>query len=212
MPKLKSNPMIVLNNASESTNLELFVSSNLPVIQVKDDTTITPSWETTPLVLSPSVYVNNVLISNPTVTWQRRSGGEDFSSTLISGESVTNNVLTVNKNVLADDETQIITYKCSVAYDGITRTDEKSFSLSIVGSSGDTGQSVFVAYNDSETTPSAPTGSGSTNGWHTSMTSSSVWMSVKTAADISSGTWGEPVKIKGLDGNGIVNSIVTYQA
>ena len=24
MPKLKSNPMIVLNNASESTNLELF--------------------------------------------------------------------------------------------------------------------------------------------------------------------------------------------
>ena len=212
MPKLKSNPMIVLNNASESTNLELFVSSNLPVIQVKDDTTITPSWETTPLVLSPSVYVNNVLISNPTITWQRRSGGEDFSSTLISGESVTNNVLTVNKNVLADDETQIITYKCSVTYDGITRTDEKSFSLSIVGSSGDTGQSVFVAYNDSETTPSAPTGSGSTNGWHTSMTSSSVWMSVKTAADISSGTWGEPVKIKGSDGNGIVNSIVTYQA
>ena len=212
MPKLKSNPMIVLNNASESTNLELFVSSNLPVIQVKDDTTITPSWETTPLVLSPSVYVNNVLISNPTITWQRRSGGEDFSSTLISGESVTNNVLTVNKNVLADDETQIITYKCSVTYDGITRTDEKSFSLSVVGSSGTAGQSVFVTYNDSSATPSTPTGSGSTNGWHTSMTSSSVWMSVKTAADISSGTWGEPVKIKGADGKGITNAVITYQA
>ena len=212
MPKLKSNPMIVLNNASESTNLELFVSSNLPMAQVKDGTAINPSWETKPLVLSPSVYVNNVKITNPTITWQRRSGGGDFSSTLISGESVSNNVLTVNKNILVDDANKIVTYKCTVIYDGITKTDEKSFSLSVVGSSGTAGQSVFVTYNDSSTAPSTPTGSGSTNGWHTSMTSSSVWMSVKTASDISSGTWGEPVRIKGSDGKGITNSVVTYQA
>lgn len=211
MPKLKSNPMIVLNNASESTNLELFVSSNLPMAQVKDGTAINPSWETKPLVLSPSVYVNNVKITNPTITWQRRSGGGDFSSTLISGENVSNNVLTVNKNILVDDANKIVTYKCTVIYDGITKTDEKSFSLSVVGSSGTAGQSVFVTYNDSSTTPSTPTGSGSTNGWHTSMTSSSIWMSVKTAADISSGTWGEPVRIKGSDGKGITNSVVTYQ-
>lgn len=212
MPKLKSNPMIVLNNASEGTNLELFVASNLPIVQVKDGTTINPSWETKPLVLSPSVYVNNVKITNPTITWQRRSGGGDFSSTLISGESVSNNVLTVNKNILVDDANKIVTYKCTVIYDGITKTDEKSFSLSVVGSSGTAGQSVFVTYNDSSTAPSTPTGSGSTNGWHTSMTSSSVWMSVKTASDISSGTWGEPVRIKGSDGKGITNSVVTYQA
>lgn len=212
MPKLKSNPMIVLNNASEGTNLELFVASNLPIVQVKDGTTINPSWETKPLVLSPSVYVNNVKLSNPTITWQRRSGGGDFSSTLISGESVSNNILTVNKNVLVNDTNKIITYKCTVIYDGITKTDEKSFSLSVVGSSGTAGQSVFVTYNDSSTAPSTPTGSGATNGWHTSMTSSSVWMSVKTAADISSGTWGEPVRIKGVDGKGITNSVITYQA
>lgn len=212
MPKLKSNPMIVLNNASEGTNLELFVASNLPIVQVKDGTTINPSWETKPLVLSPSVYVNNVKLSNPTITWQRRSGGGDFSSTLISGESVSNNILTVNKNVLVNDTNKIITYKCTVIYDGITKTDEKSFSLSVVGSSGTAGQSVFVTYNDSSTAPSTPTGNGTTNGWHTSMTSSSVWMSVKTAADISSGTWGEPVRIKGADGKGITNAVVTYQA
>lgn len=212
MPKLKSNPMIVLNNASEGTNLELFVASNLPIVQVKDGTTINPSWENKPLVLSPSVYVNNVKITNPTITWQRRSGGGDFSSTLISGESVSNNILTVNKNVLVNDTNKIITYKCTVIYDGITKTDEKSFSLSVVGSSGTAGQSVFVTYNDSSTAPSTPTGNGTTNGWHTSMTSSSVWMSVKTAADISSGTWGEPVRIKGADGKGITNAVVTYQA
>lgn len=129
MPKLKSNPMIVLNNVSEGTNLELFVASNLPIVQVKNGTTINPSWETKPLVLSPSVYVNNVKITNPTITWQRRSGGGDFSSTLISGESVANNILTVNKNVLVNDTNKIITYKCTVIYDGITKTDEKSFSL-----------------------------------------------------------------------------------
>ena len=44
MPKLKSNPMIVLNNASEGTNLELFVSSNVPIVQIKDGTAINPSW------------------------------------------------------------------------------------------------------------------------------------------------------------------------
>lgn len=212
MPKLKSNPMIVLNNASEGTNLELFVSSNLPIVQVKDGTAINPSWATKPLVLSPSVYVNNVKISNPAITWQRRSGGGDFSSTLISGESVSNNVLTVNQDVLINDINKIITYKCTVVYDGITKTDEKSFSLSVVGSSGTAGQSVFVTYNDSSATPSTPTGSGSTNGWHTSMTSSSVWMSVKTAANISSGAWGEPVRIKGSDGKGITNAVITYQA
>ena len=136
MPKIKTNPMIVLDNTFDNTVLELFVSSNLPTSQIKEGTTVNPSWETTPLVLSPSVYVNNTLLSNPVISWQRRSGGGSFTSTLIDGESVNNNVLTVNKNILASDENKIITYKCTVTYGDITRSEEISYSLNIVGQDG----------------------------------------------------------------------------
>lgn len=135
MPKLKSNPMIVINDAADNTNLELFVSSNLPTVQVKDGPIVSPSWDTHPLILSPSVYLNNKLLSNPSITWQRRSGGGKYSSVLLDGESVANNILTVNKNVLLNDENKIITYKCTVTYGTVTRTDEKTFTLNINASS-----------------------------------------------------------------------------
>lgn len=68
------------------------------------------------------------------------------------------------------------------------------------GAPGEDGLSVFITYNDSETTPSTPTGNGTSNGWHTDATSTSIWMSQKVSKDAASGTWGEPIKIKGEDG------------
>ena len=68
------------------------------------------------------------------------------------------------------------------------------------GTPGSNGLSVFITYNDSTTTPSAPTGNGTTNGWHTNATTSAIWMSQKVAADATSGTWGTPIKIKGENG------------
>ena len=65
------------------------------------------------------------------------------------------------------------------------------------------GLSVFITYNDSVETPSVPTDDGTSNGWHTDATAASIWMSQKVAEDINSGTWGEPIKIKGTDGIGI---------
>jgi hypothetical protein len=68
------------------------------------------------------------------------------------------------------------------------------------GTPGSNGLSVFITYNDSATTPSAPTGNGTTNGWHTNATTSAIWMSQKVAANATSGTWGTPIKIKGENG------------
>lgn len=68
------------------------------------------------------------------------------------------------------------------------------------GTNGTDGLSVFITYNDSLTTPAKPTGNGTTGGWHTNATSVVVWMSQKVAANSISGTWGEPIKIKGQDG------------
>ncbi len=65
------------------------------------------------------------------------------------------------------------------------------------GAKGDNGYSVYITYNDSATIPNKPTGNGTTNGWHTEATSSSVWMSQKVAPSVTEGEWGNPIKIKG---------------
>lgn len=68
------------------------------------------------------------------------------------------------------------------------------------GTDGTDGLSVFVTYHDSEDEPSRPTGSGTSGGWHTNATKDVVWISQKVASSASSGTWGEPIRFKGLPG------------
>ncbi|WP_343348628.1 phage tail spike protein [Terrisporobacter petrolearius] len=68
------------------------------------------------------------------------------------------------------------------------------------GADGQNGLSIFVTYNDSVTQPAIPTGNGTTNGWHTNSTVSSVWISQKVASSATTGTWGTPIKIKGESG------------
>ena len=68
------------------------------------------------------------------------------------------------------------------------------------GANGADGLSVYITYHDGTAQPSAPTGNGTTGGWHTESTESSVWMSQKVAASATAGAWGEPIKIKGEQG------------
>lgn len=70
------------------------------------------------------------------------------------------------------------------------------------GQDGADGLSVFITYNDNAitSTPSNPTGNGTSGGWHTNATKAANWMSQKVAADASSGTWGNPIQICGADG------------
>lgn len=70
----------------------------------------------------------------------------------------------------------------------------------IDGTDGTDGLSVFVTYHDSLTQPYAPTGDGTSGGWHTNCTSNSVWISQKVSSNANTGTWGTPIKIKGQDG------------
>ena len=68
------------------------------------------------------------------------------------------------------------------------------------GANGADGKSVFVTYNDSETTPTTPTGDGTTDGWHTTCRNTSIWMSQKIASSANEGAWGTPIRMKGIDG------------
>ena len=68
------------------------------------------------------------------------------------------------------------------------------------GADGSDGLSVFITYHDGESQPEVPTEDGTLNGWHTNATDSVVWMSQKVAESASSGSWGNPIKIKGDKG------------
>jgi len=70
------------------------------------------------------------------------------------------------------------------------------------GATGDNGLSVFITYHDNaiSNTPSAPTGDGTTSGWHPAATVNAIWMSQKVATDVSSGAWGAAIRIRGDTG------------
>lgn len=70
------------------------------------------------------------------------------------------------------------------------------------GLPGSDGDPVFVTYNSNaiDNPPNTPTGDGTTNGWTTTASAASNWLSQKVAPDASSGTWGAPILIKGETG------------
>lgn len=59
--------------------------------------------------------------------------------------------------------------------------------------------SVFVTYHDNaaDNPPAAPTGDGTTGGWHTTATADAVWISQKVTPDVNSGAWSDPLLING---------------
>lgn len=148
MPTIKSNPITIIDN-STNINLDLYISSNLPDTQVRvaGSSTFTPSWEETPLVLTPFIYISNTQIDltdeRINVAWQRKAIGEEFAE-LQTGESNTNGILQVSQNILGTTEGSIITYKCTVTYkNSIIISREISYSLII--SSNATGEEIEAA-------------------------------------------------------------------
>ena len=76
---------------TDSNQLEVSITSNLPTVQIKDNSqtpvTFSPSWEMTNLVLTPTVYSNNTDITSSvsSIVWTRQDGA-DTPVSLMSGE------------------------------------------------------------------------------------------------------------------------------
>ena len=148
MPTVKSNPITFIDN-STNINLDLYVSSNLPDTQIRvaGSDTYTPSWEDTPLILTPSVYISNTQIlltdTRISVEWKRKAVGGEFTE-LQAGETNNNGILQVNQNILGRISGGIITYKCTVSYKNLTTIfKENSYSLTV--SSNATGEEIEAA-------------------------------------------------------------------
>lgn len=104
------------------------------------------------------------------------------------------------------DTTEKCAFVCiSIAPEHVWKLMTKDGSDGVDGIDGEDGNSLFITYNDNayDDKPANPTGDGTTDGWHTNATADVVWMSQKLAASVEEGEWGDPIRIKGIDGKSV---------
>lgn len=113
---------ISIVDLSDGKSLSCYLTSNLPKTQVYDpnDASVVPDWtDSGNLVLTPVVFVNqNAMALNAaglSMTWKRREGAS-AETTLASGETVSNGVLTVNANKLTAVASGLLSYLAYVTY------------------------------------------------------------------------------------------------
>ena len=139
---------------TDVSQLDMTIACNLPTVQIKDNSKnpveYSPSWEDTNLILTPTVFLNSVDITNTdvTITWMRQDGAATPVN-LIAGEVVSGGVLTISTNSLSTSSSGIITYICTATtVDGLSITDSVSFSLILSGatSTSDNASVTFQLY------------------------------------------------------------------
>lgn len=103
------------------------------------DGSYSPSWIQTNPVITPSVTdrVLDVPLSECFVTYKRIVNGTEQA--LVSGETVTNGILTISKNVMNKALTAI-TYVAFITYKEVTIKLFTSFSLNVLAQDGDDGK------------------------------------------------------------------------
>ncbi len=122
MPIIATGSKTIID-LSDGKSLSVYLGANQPRTQINDvnASSFSPDWTTTAgkLVVTPVVYANQtaIALSNTalSVTWKRKDGSA-AEAALTTGESVSNKVLTVNRNNLSTSTSKQLTYIAYVAY------------------------------------------------------------------------------------------------
>ena len=118
---IKASGQITIVDLSDSRQLSVYLTSNLPKTQILDQDTnaFNPNWTTTNLVVEPTIFLNQTAVqlnaSGLTINYKRRDGSGAEAS-LTTGETVSGGKLTVNTNVLSSSSSGLITYICYIQY------------------------------------------------------------------------------------------------
>lgn len=120
---------------TDERKLEVYISSNHPTVQIKNQNTgeYTPDWSTTNLQLSADVFIDSQDVttdSQTTINWYTKIGNTE---TLVGkGES-----LKISANAL--DANPIITYVCKAAYQNVNALSQATFTRADTGLNGTDG-------------------------------------------------------------------------
>ena len=121
---------------TDERKLEVYISSNHPTVQIKNQNTgeYTPDWSTTNLQLSADVFIDSQDVttdSQTTINWYTKIGNTE---TLVGkGES-----LKISTNAL--DTNPIITYVCKAAYQNVNALSQVTFTRADTGRNGTDGK------------------------------------------------------------------------
>lgn len=108
---------------SDGKTLSVYLGSNQPRTQIYNvnNGSYAPNWTTTEgkLVITPVVYANQTAIALSdaalSITWKRKEGSGSEAA-ITTGESVSGNILSVTKNMLASVSSGLLTYIAYVTY------------------------------------------------------------------------------------------------
>ena len=140
---------------SDGKSLSCYLGANQPRTQIHDvnSNTYSPNWTTTAgkLVITPVVYANQTAIaltnSALTITWKRKEGSGSEAA-ITTGETVSNNVLTVSQNKLSSISSGLLTYIAYVAYvdpdTGLTINATADISFALI-STGENAKSAWIS-------------------------------------------------------------------
>ncbi len=121
---------------SDNRKLNVYITSNLPTIQIYDQNSpkYTPDWSETNLQLSADIFLDSKEVTTDTVTsivWHKKIGAESTKIQVGTGTT-----LTVNSNQLSSAGT--ITYICEATYND-TETNPPTAHAEIAFTRTDTG-------------------------------------------------------------------------
>lgn len=133
--------------------LSAYLTCNIPKSQVYDvnSQTYSPNWVTSHPVITPNIFLDQKAVtltdSELTLTWKRREGN-GAETNLDTGETVSNGVLTISSNKLANITSGLLTYILTARYQdattGMDMTVKTEISFTLTRSGADA-HSVYIS-------------------------------------------------------------------
>lgn len=136
--KIFHSSTVTFLDRTDERKLEVYISSNHPTVQIKNQNTgeYTPDWSITNLQLSADVYIDSQEITDNAQTaidWYTKINNME---TLVGSGST----LTVSTNALANNP--IITYICKTSYQNVSALSQITFTRTDAGLNGKDGTSI----------------------------------------------------------------------
>ena len=134
--KVLTSSQLTFVDITDQRKLSAYLTSNLTTVQTLDGGVYNPSWSASNLVIIPQVFIDQTALhlSDVTTVWKRKDGNS-AETALKTGETVTNNILTVSTNNLGTSASGMITYICYVTYTDtetgqvVNITDQMTYTL-----------------------------------------------------------------------------------
>lgn len=191
---------VTFMDLTDDRKLEVYITSTLPITQIKDSNTgeYTPDWSTTALELSADIYLDSVDVTNnqnTTIVWYEQIGAgtktQVPNSAYIDGKPTS---IMINANKMTNDA--MVTYSCEAMYQNTTAHDKLTFTRVDTGRNGTDGK-------DGTSAPAvqAQYSTDGLSGW-TSVLNTATHKYIRFSYD-SGKTWTVAIKMVGENGTSV---------